>query len=136
MGRCDVSRVSGIGDGLSERGKEDVEGDGDRTTEGIRPCLPVLVDPASGSSFIETSPPASFPTALLGSGVAGAGAVQSHSKLGFNMRFTVSPSFTGYSFNSFPSASAFPRSKRRCASAGGAPGCVARIALMDDMVSV
>jgi hypothetical protein len=41
-----------------------------------------------------------------------------------------------YSMRSFPSARAFPFSKSRCASAGGAEGCDASCDLMEAMVSV
>ena len=49
---------------------------------------------------------------------------------------TVSPSFTGYSCKSFPSARAFPFRRRRCASAGGAVGSAASLPLIEEMVSV
>ena len=104
MGKCDVSSVRGMGEGLSVRGREDEEGEGDKTTEGMRPCFPGLEVLVPGSSDIEASTPPSFRDEPLASGVSGIGAVQSHSKPGFNMRLIVSPSFTGYSFSNLPSA--------------------------------
>lgn len=47
----------------------------------------------------------------------------------------MSPALTGYSRRSFPSASAFPRRRSRCASAGGAPGCEASAILIAEIGS-
>jgi hypothetical protein len=49
---------------------------------------------------------------------------------------TVSPSLRLYSFNSFPSASAFPLNNNLWASAGGATWTVASWVFIDDIVSV
>ena len=61
---------------------------------------------------------------------------QDQSTPGLSMRFIVSPPFTGYSFRSLPSTSAFPRRSKRCASAGGARGFEASCVLIEAMVSV
>lgn len=144
-GIFEVSRVRWIGEGERSSGREVEDGEGDRTIEGIRPCLPVLEEPPPwGSRDICTSPSLSFGAGdgdgdSAGEAVAGAVTVEAsqfHSKPGFTIRFTVSPLFTGYSLRSFPSARALPRRSRRCASAGGAPGCAASCALMEDMTSV
>jgi hypothetical protein len=78
--------------------------------EGVRLCPCGTFISGSAESVIFT-----------GEGLDGEGALAgSQSNPGFIIKFIVSPSFTPYSLRSFASASAFPLSKRRCASAGGA----------------
>lgn len=55
---------------------------------------------------------------------------------GFTMRLTVSPSLMVYSLRSFESARAFPLSKRRWTSAGGADGNAASCDFISATVSV
>jgi len=91
--------------------------------EGVRVCLCPIVNFGCGiwisgkeEGFIFTG------EVLDGKGVLdGEDALDgSHSNPGLSIKFIVSPSFTPYSLRSFASASAFPFSNRRCASAGGA----------------
>lgn len=64
-------------------------------------------------------------------------AVAFQSYPGFTIRLIVSPSLILlYSLSSFPSASAFPLNKSRCASAGGAKGSVASCVFIAEIVSV
>ena len=63
-------------------------------------------------------------------------AVQSNSKPGLSIKLTVSPPFTGYSRRSLLSASALPRKRSRCESAGGAPGWLESCFLIEAIVSV
>ena len=136
-GIVEVSSTSGMSTNVSP-GVGVSDGDGDSTTDGIRPCpLRVFVGSGLGSSVIPSS---FFPSPWKGDEgeAAGAGATLdgSHSKPGLIMRLMVSPSLTAYSWRSFASARALPFSRSRCASAGGAPVVAASWVLICAMVSV
>ena len=143
-----MSMLSKMGDAGLSSGRDDVDGEGDSTTDGIRLCLPFLVLSPSGSKLrvksfvlpISTSESAAMSLESLVGEAVGADVEgdsdQDQSKPGLSMRFIVSPLFTGYSFRSLPSTSALPRSNKRCASAGGARGCEASCDLIEATVSV
>lgn len=153
-GMFDVSMFRRIGEAGLSSGRDDDDGEGDSTTDGIRLCLPLLFAPSpsnptlsvrSGSfSFAGDISPGDSVAAGDGTFFDGVGAGadargvsdQDHSKPGLSIKFIVSPLFTGYSFRSLPSTSAFPRSNKRCASAGGARGCEASCVLIEAIVSV
>lgn len=133
-GILDVSRRRGISFSFSP-GEGDVDGDGERTIDGVRPCPPRLRAGCSGSSVICS------PSTLFGAGAAtdarGVDILDgSQSNPGLIISVTVSPSLIVYSCRSLLSARAFPLSSSRCASAGGAPGSDASCALMSEIVSV
>lgn len=103
----EVSRTRGISTSFSP-GDGVIDGEGDRTTEGIRPCPDLVFVSGSGNNIID-----SFPLSL-GMETAGTAALEgSQSNPGLTIKFTVSPSLTLYSFNNFPSANAFPLRSRR-----------------------
>lgn len=113
--------------------RDTIDGDGDNTMEGVRVCLCPVASFGCGvcisgrlEGFIFTGEVVDGDGDLVGS----------HSNPGLSIIFIVSPSFTPYSLRSFASASAFPLSKSRCASAGGAFGWEASEALTSDTVSV
>lgn len=110
-------------------GEGEMDGDGESTTDGMRPWpIRVLCCAGSGRRTM-------LPSTVLGDG--GAGILEgSQSKPGLTIKLMMSPSLTLYSCSSFPSANAFPLSRRRCTSAGGAPGSAASWALMSEIVSV
>ena len=113
--------------GLLSCSRDTTEGDGDKTMEGVRLCPCGTCTCISGSAE----------SVIFGGGLDGEDTLAgSQSNPGLSIRFMVSPSFTPYSLRSFVSASAFPLSKSRCASAGGACGCEASDALTSDIVSV
>lgn len=139
MGIVEVSRVRLISRGFScsEIG-DPPEGEGDKTIDGARPCLFGMlncgcgfVSIGDGEGAVEAGESDIVAVAEVDVGLEG-----SQSKPGFTIRLTVSPSCTLYSFKSFPPASAFPLSKRRWVSDGGAPDCVASCDLMDEIESV
>jgi hypothetical protein len=118
VGIEDVSSVRLISGGLLYSLDSDTdEGEGERTTEGIRAC------PGFRSSGMDME---SAVLAALGSQVCP----------GLIIKLTMSPSLILYSLRSLGSASALPLSTRRCASACGARGWEASKDLMDWMVSV
>lgn len=119
-----VSRMS-----FSTKPGTSLEGDGDRTTDGIRWCRDGF-DPGVGLSERGGFPPPRDISGVDKDGegdgeAAKAGLDGSQSNPGLIIKLTVSPSLTLYSFKSFPSARALPFRSRRCASAGGAEGSAA-----------
>lgn len=125
VGILEVSRVRLISVMLAEGEMRD--GEGERTTEGIRPCFPLGFTSLSEMIVIKGVDSSS---AGLGGATGG--------KVGLEaMTVIVSPSFTAYSFNNLLSASALPFSSSRCEDAGGKEGFAsARSDLIDDIKSV
>src|SRR5712671_3814934 len=117
---------------------EDGVGEGERTTEGMRPCPRLFSVGGVGLSDAVSGRGAPESSSREGGGGGGDswGLVGSHSTPGLTMRLMASPSWTLYSFSSLASASALPFRRRRCASAGGAWGWAAIWVLMEDMGSV
>lgn len=140
VGMPEVSNVSGMSAGFSSSG--DVEdGEGESTTDGMRVCprfgADVTVSPA-GVVIVTIGGGSVVGLDIADDGVgAGAGeeAVGSQDTPGLTERLSVSPSLTGYSLRSLVSARALPLSRRRCASAGGAPGDAASWALIVEIAS-
>lgn len=103
------------------------DGEGDKTTLGMRWCLPFERADASREPDPKTlrlgagEGSVDIGVSCAGAGV-GVGAVGSQLKPGLTTKFNVSPSLMLYSLRSFPSASAFPLRRSRCASTGGAEG--------------
>lgn len=126
------------------------EGDGERTTEGMRWWRPFGFAWASsvpganpkglglagvaGSAMV-ISDGFGFVGGEVGAGT-GAAAVGSHGNPGLSTRLTVSPWAMGYSRRSLASARALPLRRRRWAAAGGAAGSAASCALIAAMLSV
>lgn len=120
------------------------DGEGDSTTLGMRWCL-ALEPPLAG---VPSDPPrplkglegGALGAEAMGDGVlgvgAGSGAAGSQCVPGLSIKLTVSPSLIAYSLRSFESASALPLSRSRWISAGGADGCAASWALIDEILSV
>lgn len=110
--------------GLPSGSREITEGDGERTIDGVRVCLNPVVsfgrESKDDGGFISAPNNKDFDFVSGSEGVAVC--VGSQLKPGFIIKFIVSPSFTLYSLSSLVSASAFPLSSQRCASAGGARG--------------
>lgn len=111
VGILDVSSVRFISLGLSSLLGLGIvwEGEGDKTTEGIREwlwCVPLVLSEA------------------IDGDVVGDGASKSGFQVdpGFTTKLTISPSRILYSFRSLVSARALPFNKRRWMSAGGAFG--------------
>ena len=125
VGMEEVSNVRLISCGLASGSRETIDGDGERMIDGVRVCLNPVVSFGRESEVDD-----GFMSGPNNKGfVSGSGedlgktvCVGSQLKPGLTIKFIVSPSFTLYSFNNLLSASAFPLSKRRCASAGGARG--------------
>ena len=104
----------------------EVDGEGERTTEGMRWCLPLLGAPVAGLSDEDAWPSTDSEGGVgervmlvgLGMGLEGSQLVP-----GLTMRLITSPSLMLYSLRSLLSARAFPLRRSLCASAGGAEGC-------------
>lgn len=109
------------------------DGEGDKTTDGIRWCLDC---DCAGLGLGSKERAGLLPTTCSeliegdredgeadGAGGVGGGFVGSQTNPGLTIKLTVSPSLTLYSLRSFASARAFPLRRSRCASAGGAEGC-------------
>lgn len=96
-----MSRESEMSRGLSAEG----DGDGDRTTDGIRVCREGVL---AGVAV------------LIGEGFIGTGAAR---VMSLRIRLTTSPSCTGYSSRSLLSARAFPFSRRRTAAGFAGDSC-------------
>ena len=110
-----VSNVNGIGVVAcgSRSGCGVVEGEGHRTTEGMRVCDDLAegcVIVLSVDLLLSTSIGA-LPSLSLADSGNFAFSDQSHSKPGLSIKLITSPSFTLYSLSNFPSARAFPFSK-------------------------
>lgn len=132
----EVSSTRGMSTTFSS-GSADRDGEGDSTTEGIRPW-PLVGLVGSGSSVIGlSSSEFVFPTGVGGVTVVAPDAtlLGSHWNPGLTIKLRVSPSLTSYSLSSFPSAKALPFKRRRWTSAGGAPASFASWDLIADMVS-
>lgn len=122
--------------GLPSGSKDITDGDGERTMDGVRVCLKPVLSFGRESEDNDDFMSGSNKDFVSGSD-DGKGAVEgSQSKPGLTIRFIVSPSFTLYSLRSLLSASAFPLSKRRCASARGARGWDASCDLIPEIESV
>lgn len=113
-----------------------LDGDGDKTTEGMRWCLDDDAGFGLGDREIERPLFAPGDTGAEGEDSMADDFVGSQSKPGLIIRLMVSPSLTMYSLSNLLSASAFPLRTRRKASAGGAEGWDASWALMEEIVSV
>ena len=121
VGMADVSKVSAISKGFSfSLDGETFEGDGDNTMDGARPCLLWILSFGLESEGVGK-----------GDGRCGDGGIGVFAAIGLEgsqlcpgliIRLMISPSFTLYSFKSFPSARALPLRRRRCASGEGAEG--------------
>jgi len=114
---------------------DSLEGEGDKTTEGIRWCprLEPGVEPSVEACLLFSE---DIEDDAVGGEEIGVTFDGSQSNPGLMTKLMVSPSLIGYSCKSFPSASAFPFRRRRWTSAGGAEGCDASCVFMEDMVSV
>ncbi len=109
----------------ARRSVVEVEGEGERTTEGMRWCLPLLGALLAGLSDEDAWPSTDSEDGEgekvvlvgLGMGLEGSQLVP-----GLTMRLITSPSLMLYSLTSLLSARAFPLRRSLCASEGGAEG--------------
>ena len=112
---CEIP-LPGVPSDPARRSVVEAEGEGERTTEGMRWCLPLFGAPPAAGPGVR---PSTESESLVGLGL---GLVGSQLAPGLTMRLITSPSLMLYSLRSLLSARAFPLSRSLWTSTGGADG--------------